>query len=285
MKKIFSGNTTFFKVLLPAVYITLTLFSISIYAQSGAFSSKFLNQSVPDRMSPGQSYNLVVTFENNGNTSWTPERCRLKIISKNENNVTSPVWSINEMNFSNTVEPGKTATFEIKVTAPKEEGVYPFSAVLLNGSSEFGERSKQIDISVSSQVNLTEALNSAAFVEQTVQDKMEAGRSYKVMISFTNTGKTTWTSDNYRLVMLDASGNPYTGSSWNTYSVSLPENILPGSTKVFNFEIIPLVAGTYTMQWRMTSSQTGLFGDVSNPAVITVVNPPEIKNEGKSGKE
>jgi hypothetical protein len=85
--------------------------------------------------------------------------------------------------------------------------------------------------------------------------------------------------------MLDAAGNPLTGNFWNTYSVSLDENIAPGSSKVFNFDVIPFAPGTYTLQWRMASGETGLFGDLSNPAVVTVTPVPEIKNEGKSGKQ
>jgi hypothetical protein len=85
--------------------------------------------------------------------------------------------------------------------------------------------------------------------------------------------------------MLDAAGNPLTGNFWNTYSVSLDENISPGSSKVFNFDVIPFAPGTYTLQWRLASGETGLFGDLSNPAVVTVTPVPEIKNEGKSGKQ
>ncbi|NOS85775.1 MAG: hypothetical protein HOP31_11590 [Ignavibacteria bacterium] len=251
-----------------------------MHAQS--FDSKFVNQSIPDRMIPGSKYNIILSFQNSGTDTWTPGVVRLKILPDDENKA---LWSVSELELTKMIEPGNTATIELTVTAPSAAGVYKLAGRLTASGSYFGEQSKILEISVNSDVSLTEALNSAAFVEQTVPSIMEAGKKYKVMISYTNTGKTTWNQNSYRLIMLDAAGNPLTGNFWNTYSVSLDENISPGSSKVFNFDIIPFAAGTYTLQWRLASGETGLFGDLSNPAVVTVIPVPEIKNEGKSGKQ
>ncbi len=273
-------------VLIRVVFalIALQLFGFNINAQTKmGYDSKFVNQSIPDRMTPGQKYNLIVTFQNSGSTSWIPGEVRLKLFS-NEDSKT-PVWAVSELDLVKTIESENTATFEITVTAPSEEGVYKISSQLTNSAGVFGDVSKILEISVSRNVGLNDALNSSAFVEQTVPSQMEAGKSYKVMISYTNTGKTSWDKGSYRLIMLDPSGNPLTGNFWNSYSVSLDETIIPGGSKVFNFEIIPYSPGTYTLQWRIASGETGLFGDVSNPAVVTVTPVPEIKNEGKSGKQ
>lgn len=265
-------------------FLFLLISCTFIFSQSTTVdNSRFINQSVPDRMTPGQTYELIFTFENNGTTYWTPGDYRIRVSSDGSSMGT--VWAPTDMDFVRTIEPGNTATFQVKVTAPSSEGVYPIRAQLLHGSYNFGESSKPSDITVSIQVNIKEALNSAAFVEQTVPTVMETGKPYKVLISMTNTGKTVWTPGMYRLVMLDAAGNSYTGSSWNTYSVGIDESITPSGSKVFNFEIIPLLPGTYTMQWRMASSETGLFGDVTNPAVVTVNKIEVKKNEGKRGKE
>jgi hypothetical protein len=246
-------------------------------------NSKFVNQSVPDRMAPDETYQLIVTFENIGTTPWVPGEYKLKIAS--DDGSITPVWSISEIDLEKIIESGNTASFELKVTAPSSEGVYSFKTQLLHGSYVFGETSKPVDVTVTRQVNYKEALNSSAFVEQTIPSVMEHGKTYKVMISMTNTGKTVWTPGLYRLVMLDAAGKAYTGGNWNKYSVSLDENISPGGTKVFNFEIIPLLPGTYTVQWRMASSETGLFGDATNPKVIKVNKIEVKKNQGRKGKE
>lgn len=251
-----------------------------LFAQS--FDSKYVSQSIPDRMIPGSKYNIILSFMNSGTDTWVPGVVRLKILPDDES---KSVWSVSEFEITKMIEPGNTATIELTVTAPSAAGVYKLAGRLTANGSYFGEPSKSLEISVNSDVSMTEALNSAAFVEQTVPSIMEAGKKYKVMISYTNTGKTTWNQNSYRLIMLDASGNALTGNFWNTYSVSLDENIPPGSSKVFNFDIIPFAPGTYTLQWRLASGETGLFGDLSNPAVVTVNPVPEIKNEGKSGKQ
>src|SRR4030095_2741030 len=246
-------------------------------------NARFINQSVPDRMAPGESYNLIVTYENTGTTYWTPGNYRLRVTSGDQ--FPNTAWSTMDMDMTNVIDPGHTASFEVKITAPSYDGVYHFYSQLLHGSYPFGENSSPVDITVSRQVSYNEALNSSAFVEETIPSFMEAGKPYKVMISMTNTGKTAWTPGLYRLVMLDAAGNSYTGGSWNTYSAGLDESIYPGSSKVFNFEIIPLLPGNYTLQWRMASSDTGLFGDVTRPHTVVVNRVVEKKNEGKRGKE
>lgn len=245
-------------------------------------NARFINQSIPDRMNPGETYNLILTFENTGTTSWNSDY-RIRVNSTDQK--INSIWSVSEMELGRVIEPGNTATIELKVTAPVAEGVYPFQAELLHGSNVFGESSKPVEISVSKQVGYNDALNSSAFVEQTVPSEMEAGRPYKVLVSMTNTGKTTWKAGSYRLIMLDASGNPLTGSVWTTYSVGIDEDITPGGTKVFNFDVTPLVAGTYPLQWRMASGDNGLFGDASKTSVVTVKNPEEKKNYGKEGKQ
>src|SRR4030095_2466656 len=204
-------------------FIIIFFNCITLFSQVD--NAKFINQSVPDRMAPGESYNLIVTFENTGTTYWVSGDYRLRVTSGDQ--VPSTAWSTMDMDLTKVIEPGHTASFEVKVTAPSYDGVYHFYSQLLHGSYLFGESSSPVDITVSRQVAYKEALNSSAFVEETIPSVMNAGRTYKVMISMTNTGKTVWTPGLYRLVMLDAAGNAYTGSSWNTYSAGLDESIYP----------------------------------------------------------
>ncbi len=266
------------------VLLLLLVCSYTINSQTSTVdNAKFINQSVPDRMTPGESYTLILTFENTGTTYWSPGEYRIRVNTVDIK--PSSLWSVSEMDLVKIIEPGNTATFEVKVTAPSTEGVYPFKAELIHGSYVFGESSNPINISVSRQSGSTNDLNGSAFVEQTIPSVMEAGRSYKVSISMTNIGKTTWIAGNYRLVMLDASGNALTGGNWNAYSVSIDRNIEPGGSKVFNFEVMPLQEGTYTLQWRMAAGDAGLFGDATKTAVVTVKKVEVKKNEGKNGKQ
>ncbi len=269
---------------LSIYFVFQVIFITNLFSQSlSGFDSKFMNQSVPDRMSPYQKYNLVITYQNSGSTSWKRGEVKLKIFSDEDKK--QSVWTTNEYDIANDIEPGNSLSFIVDITAPAEEGVYKFSSQLTRDGIFFGKPGKEIEISVTREVVRSEGFNSAAFVEQTVPAVMDIGKPYKIMISYTNTGSTSWQSESYKLVMLDASGNAMTGTKWQNLSVGLDEDIKPGSSKVFNFEIVPFEAGTYTLQWRMSSTKTGFFGDVTNPAVVTVKPIVVKKNEGKRGKE
>lgn len=277
MKKLISGFELFFLTMMLAISTALT---VNISAQVD--NSKFVTQSVPDRMSPGQAYNLIVTFENTGTTSWAPGDYKLRLTSTDGK---TPAWTGGDMDLVKIIEPGNTASFELKVTAPSTEGIYPFIAQLMRNGNLFGESNKAIDVTISPSVGVSDMLNSSAFVQQTVPQEMEIGKPYKVMVSMTNTGKTTWTPGNYRLIMLDAAGGAYTGANWGTYSVGIDENISPGGTKVFNFDVVPTVDGNFSLQWRMATGDNGMFGDASNVAVVTVNKIEEPKNVGKEVKK
>src|SRR5215204_2352068 len=120
------------------LFILLILYIIIPIKTAGQIdNSKFINQSVPDRMTPGQTYNLLVTFENNGSTYWTPGEYRLRVTSGDS--PPNTIWSTSDHDLVKIIEPGNTVTFEVRVTAPTTESVYPFMAQLLHGSYPFGE--------------------------------------------------------------------------------------------------------------------------------------------------
>ncbi len=69
---------------------------------------------------------------------------------------------------------------------------------------------------------------------------------------------------------------------WGINRVELNENVYPGATKVFSFNVIaPTTSGSYLFQWRMSSSDGGLFGDASNPKYIYVENSATGKIEDR----
>jgi hypothetical protein len=280
-------NISFINKLSIKLIVLLMAISISqfSYAQGTSLdNARFISQSVPDNVASGQTYTFVVTYENNGTLSWTPNDYRLKILSIDAKAFN--VWGIDEIPLAQVVEVGHSISFEIKITAPTTEGTYQFQTQMSRTGNYFGEPSKRLDLVVAFGQTTSEIVNSAAFVEQSVPKAMETGKQYKVMIAMSNTGKTSWTPGSYRLVLLDPSGDRIGNSVlWSTSSIELSETIAPGSSKVFNFELTPYVAGTYTLQWRMSSSNGGLFGDASNPETVTVLNIEPKKNMGKKGNE
>jgi hypothetical protein len=265
-----------------------SVFLYSIFAQDisrTVDNSRFVTQSIPDNMVTGMSYNSIVTFENTGTTTWSPDNYKLRITS-GPNVGPMGTWGISDVNFSKFIEPGNTVSFELNLVAPSSEGTYLFQAQLMHNYNYFGETSKAVDVIVTTRTSSGEVFNSSAFVEQTVPTFMEMGRKYKVMVSMTNSGKTAWTPGKYRLVFLEPSGNVSTSALWGPTTVELNETIAPGSSKVFDFEVTPGMSGNQLFQWRMASSDGGLFGDATK-SVLVDVRPPKIekKNEGKRGKE
>lgn len=138
----------------------------------------------------------------------------------------------------------------------------------------------------------------ASFVSESVPDAMSYGKSYAVSVTFCNSGSTAWiysappASGNYagttsyiRLGALALAGS----NPWGLLRADLSpgDNIAPGSTKTFNFNVTA-PSGTATairtsFQWGMVRERVSWFG--VTPAVsvdsyytpaITVHNAPQV---------
>lgn len=103
------------------------------------------------------------------------------------------------------------------------------------------------------------APNSAAFVSQSVPERMLAGNSYTASVTFRNTGSQTWTSaGNYRL----GSQNPQDNLTWGGARASLAAPVPPGEEGTFTFTVTaPPTAGIYNFQWRMVQDGVEWFGE------------------------
>jgi hypothetical protein len=75
----------------------------------------------------------------------------------------------------------------------------------------------------------------------------------------------------YKLVNLSTYGDAIPTNTWGVNDVALNENVYPGASKVFSFNVTaPIIPGSYLFQWRMWSYDGGLFGDASIPRYIYV---------------
>lgn len=260
------------KVPLKLFVIGALLVSSFIYGQYD--NARFVSQSVPSTMIPGGIYTVLVTFENTGTTYWTPYDYKLAIVPGPEARAYS-TWGTTSRDLISTVEPGKVVTFEFPVTAPYTYGSYTLQTQLMHGSYYFGESSSAI-IGVGTSPPpppISSAGNSSVFVDETLSSSMTAGKIYTATITMRNTGSNTWTPGSYRLVNLSTYGDPTTTNQWGINGVELNENVYPGSSKVFSFNVTaPSASGSYLFQWRMWSSDGGLFGDASMPRYIYVEN-------------
>jgi hypothetical protein len=234
-------------------------------------------------MNPDESYKVIVTFKNNGTTTWMPSGTsamssyKLAVIDNGDKMYPMGVWGVMESPVTKSIEPGETVSFELNVKAPSTAGTYNFEWSMKHDDIYFGEHSTPVSVNVG-RGNSGSLTNSSAFVEQRVSEVMSTGNTYDVKITMTNSGNSTWTSGLYKLVDLDPKMSPGTNNVWGISAVPLKDNIGPGSTYDFNFTVTaPSQPGIYPFQWGMMSGDGQLFGDASKYLSINVVGNPTVK--------
>ena len=110
--------------------------------------------------------------------------------------------------------------------------------------------------------------NDAAFVSQAVPATMIVGSTYKVAVTFRNTGTRTWRAGSHRL----GPQVPQDTNRWGTTRVEVPQDIPPGGTAQFQFTVTPALLGVASFQWRMLEEFVQWFGDFA-PLVSVNVGP------------
>ena len=214
-----------------------------------ALDASFESQVVPSTMVAGQSYDVAVTMKNTGGSTWSYNE-RHKLGSENpRDNLT---WGLSRVRLpaSPSVPPGSTHTFNFKVTAPSTEGGYNFQWRMLQEGvvgGWFGAKTPNVLVNVQSPATAS----NASFQSQNVPTTMAAGQSYKVSVTMTNTGQTTWTFGNaYKI----GTQNPRDNTVWGLSRVRLPFNgsVAPNASHTFEFDVTaPSAPGTYNFQWQM----------------------------------
>jgi hypothetical protein len=108
--------------------------------------ASFEGQSVTASMRAGETYSVLITMRNSGNTTWS-HAAGYRLGSMNPQDNTN--WGINRVNLPSPVYPGSVVTFFFDVTAPARPGVYNFQWRLLReGGEHFGTASVNVPVSV-----------------------------------------------------------------------------------------------------------------------------------------
>ena len=242
--------------------------STNVAVRDGVNNAGFVSQSALAATAPGQTFPVSVTMRNAGTTTWAATSLyRLGSQNAEDNNT----WGSNRIELPSSVAPGESVTFNFSVTAPARVGVYNFQWQMVQDNVEwFGDFSTNIAV--------TDGVNSALFVSQVAPNVVTPGQTYPVIVTMTNTGNTTWTSGNlYRLGSQNAQDN----TVWGLGRVELPNDVAPGASVTFNFNIVaPSAMGTYNLQWRMVQDFVEWFGaDTDNVAVKDGTNDAVVVSE------
>ncbi len=265
-------------LLLLALCFTLTG---SIYSQSrgnkvregGRVSdaydnSKYLSQSTPGEMSPGQTYGVSVTMKNTGNSVWKQGNYSLKLMNVTE--ATVKTWSISSVDVNSTVSPGNEIVFNFTLIAPVE-GSYNMQWQMADGNAFFGEPSAIVPIRVSGPTPpvITDEIGSnSAFVSQQVPGEMDANQTYDVVVIMKNTGTSTWNPGENRL-KVSTKGAANTGN-WAVANVELSSAVYSGSNVTFSFKVTaPDKDGYYNFQCQIVKDDK-YFGEPSTNVIVHV---------------
>lgn len=123
-------------------------------------------------------------------------------------------------------------------------------------------------IEASRTFTVTQPVQAALFLSQSVPVSMVVGQPYSVSVQMKNTGSATWTSGtNYLL----GSQNPANNGTWGIARVGLAGAVANGQAATFSFTATaPSTPGTYNFQWQMLQEGVAWFGTSSPNQAITV---------------
>jgi hypothetical protein len=223
----------------------------------GTDGAEYISDTLPSTMLPGKRYIVEVTMKNAGTSYWLPGVHRLGNPKGYEAIRAGAVVT------GSPVAPGQNHAFRFYLVAPSTPGAYtPRWQMKHPAGGWFGPLTPERSITV--------AGNGASFASQSAPTSMAAGAKYRVSVTMTNSGGTTWTAGaGYQLAVV----NPLNTARWQTKRVSLPAgvSIAPGESHTFEFWAkAPAVDGTYDFQWRMLQNGVEYFGSPSDNVAVEV---------------
>ena len=116
-------------------------------AGGGTNGATFVSQSVPNTMTAGQTYPVIIQVQNTGTTTWSTTSYKLGSQNPQDNTT----WGTNRVLLPAGIVPGGTATFNFNVQAPTTPGTYNFQwQMLQEGVGYFGAATTNVVVTTSS---------------------------------------------------------------------------------------------------------------------------------------
>ncbi len=246
--------------------LTSPVITITVAAPPAPFDgAEYVSASWPNSADRGTPFSGTVTFRNTGNTTWRAgDGYRL---GQAERYVPSAViLGVADVAVPYDVTPGGTVTFSFNGVAANENGPSTLQWQMNRNGVRFGGTSSEQTFQT------TGRLNRGVMSRQEVPTSMEAGRTYRVKLTFVNTGNTTWSaSRGYSL----GSWNPNDNARWGKSRVPVPNDVNPPLAAFFEFDVVaPALPGVYSFQWRLLEEGKEWFGRESDNVQVTVSGPP-----------
>jgi hypothetical protein len=149
---------------------------------------------------------------------------------------------------------------------PTTAGAFPLTVIATDSLGQFDTKQLTLAINAGSGSGPW----SAAFVGQSVPDRLNPNQTFTAHIVWQNTGSQIWTNAaGVRLVSENPSGN----TTWSADQVLLPDSlqISQGQQLSLDFTLTaPSSPGQYNFQWSLGVSGVGTFGQPSPNRAIAV---------------
>ena len=228
--------------------------------------ARFVSQSVPDTLHPGQTAEVRITMRNFGSSNWTDAQGYFLGSANPLNNWT---WGLNRVPIGGVVGHQDQKEFVFTITAPSTPGYYNFQWRMLQEHVEwFGDTSPNVVILVGNTNG-----DNAAFRGHTIPAELAGGETVMATITVENTGTTVWTrlgggppdgSQGYKLAVLN--GNLFTPGE----RFELDHDVHPGGQHEFEVPVrMPLLAFARA-DLQMVHEGSGYFGEVLHVTVRRV---------------
>lgn len=249
---------------------------ITVYENNNA---EFVEQTIPSTMVAGETYKILLSMKNTGQTAWLPSSSgdyRVAFFSDAADNSSYPNWNTSPVYVSQTIDPGQTALMEFYVTAPSTTGVYNMQWMMQKGSNYFGQRtlSHTVNVVGGNNIPVKDATMSygSNYIDQSIPNSMTVNKEYKISVTMSNTGKQTWIKGREQLVLIDARMSPMSLNSWNVGYVQLTQDVPPGTLVTFEFDVKPMEKGWQHLQWIMMNGEGTTFGSPTQAIQVIVAN-------------
>lgn len=138
------GNSFFGE---PSMNVPITVYGLTVKEDDVNFienNSRFISQKLQSEMETGETYDATVIMKNTGSTTWLPGKFKLLVSTKGGDNVGT--WAVANVELSSDVYANSEVTFNFKVTAPVESGMYNLQCQLSKDGKFFGEPTTNIII-------------------------------------------------------------------------------------------------------------------------------------------
>ena len=229
-------------------------------------NSEYVSQTMPFNIDTNQVFSYTIRFKNTGTSTWTVGNYYVGTQNPQDNST----WGVtNRVAIPNDVAPGEILIVTMDLTSPSTPGFYNLQWRMIDTATPewFGENSVNINVPV--HIN-----NAAHFISQSVPYLVETSETFNTSLTFVNNGLLTWsTGNNYALGVQ----NPAANTNWGTTRISLPYDVLPGDTVIFNTNLTaPSIEDFYNFQWMMVQDGVEWFGDSTENRNIAVGIPYNV---------